>query len=68
MYTSKRNQTAEKKQHSRPFTPGEEPNQLDGDGDVGGEVLIWWSLLPLPLQRGERKRQQRQALKVGERR
>lgn len=39
MYTSKRNQTAEKKQHSRPFTPGEEPNQLDGDGDVGGEVF-----------------------------
>jgi len=40
IYTSKRNQTAGKKQqHSRPFTPGEEPNQPDGDGDVGGEVF-----------------------------
>jgi len=69
IYTSKRNQTAGKKQqHSRPFTPGEEPNQPDGDGDVGGEVLIRWSLLPLPPAERREKEAATAGPKVGEKR
>ena len=39
-----------------------------GDGDVGGEVLIRWSLLPLPPAERREKEAATAGPKVGERR